>query len=299
MRRRRGRRAEAGKDYALDPAACTQLMREGLQYYHRYLSAFHLQKYDLVARDTERNLRLFAFVVQHATRQRDKIEFDRYRPYVVMMRARARALQCPGTGRFPAGAPGDRRRNRPDSPVPPRLSPGGSRGRMSGTWLPDPLAPRGGERPSLRPARTSRAATRNGDLPGGLRGSRPDPRPDQGTAKVDHRGEPKILTTACPAPSRPKTGMTLQAESGGVPDPGDPWIRPMQTRLVAGMNFRCSSALHESKFRARIMIVRFRSSGSSAMFEKERSFWRTNMKPVGSRYRPLEAPAARRSVAPT
>jgi hypothetical protein len=86
--------ADAGKSYALDPAACSQLMREGLQYYHRYLSAFHLQKYDLVARDTERNLRLFAFVVRHATRQRDKIEFDRYRPYVLMMKARARALQA-------------------------------------------------------------------------------------------------------------------------------------------------------------------------------------------------------------
>ena len=72
--------AEAGKEYSLDPAECGQLMREGLQYYHRYLSAFHLQKFDLVARDTDRNLRLFAFVVRHATRQRDKIEFDRTGP---------------------------------------------------------------------------------------------------------------------------------------------------------------------------------------------------------------------------
>jgi hypothetical protein len=69
------------------------LMREGLQYYHRYLAAFHLQRYDLVVRDTERNLRLFAFVVRHATRQRDRLEFDQYRPYVTMMNARARALQ--------------------------------------------------------------------------------------------------------------------------------------------------------------------------------------------------------------
>ena len=69
-------------------------MREGVQYYHRYLAAFHLQRYDLVARDTERNLRLFAFVVQHATRQRDKIEFDQYRPYVTMMHARALARQA-------------------------------------------------------------------------------------------------------------------------------------------------------------------------------------------------------------
>jgi hypothetical protein len=82
-----------GVDFALDSSACTTLLREGLQYYHRYLSAFHLQKYDLVARDTERNLRLFAFVVRHASRPRDKLEFDQYRPYVLMMRARALALQ--------------------------------------------------------------------------------------------------------------------------------------------------------------------------------------------------------------
>jgi len=92
--------AAAGKDFALDERACGRLMREGLQYYHRYLSAFHLQKYDLVSRDTERNLRLFAFVVQHASRQRDKIEFDQYRPYVHMMRARAIALKALAGGDF-------------------------------------------------------------------------------------------------------------------------------------------------------------------------------------------------------
>jgi hypothetical protein len=84
---------DAGKSYSLDPGACVSLMREGLQYYHRYLSAFHLREYDIVSRDTERNLRLFTFVVKHASRQRDKIEFDQYRPYVTMMRTRALALQ--------------------------------------------------------------------------------------------------------------------------------------------------------------------------------------------------------------
>jgi hypothetical protein len=88
----------AGKEFALDHRACGNLMREGLQYYHRYLCAFHLQRYDLVARDTERNLRLFAFVVQHATGNRDKIQFDQYRPYVLMMRARAIALDALSRG---------------------------------------------------------------------------------------------------------------------------------------------------------------------------------------------------------
>jgi len=86
-------RARSGEQFTLDSSACAALMREGVQYYHRYLASFHLQRYDLVVRDTERNLRLFAFVVGHATRQRDKLQFDQYRPYVLMMRTRAQALQ--------------------------------------------------------------------------------------------------------------------------------------------------------------------------------------------------------------
>lgn len=87
-------RAKNGGGVRLDTDTCQELMREGVQYYHRYLAAFHLQRYDLVVRDTERNLRLFAFVVEHAARARDKLLFDRYRPYVTMMRARALALQA-------------------------------------------------------------------------------------------------------------------------------------------------------------------------------------------------------------
>jgi hypothetical protein len=85
---------ELSEEYQLDSQACADLMREGVQYYHRYLASFHLQRYDLVARDTERNLRLFAFVVQHAPRKHDRLQFDRYRPYVTMMHSRAIAHQA-------------------------------------------------------------------------------------------------------------------------------------------------------------------------------------------------------------
>ena len=64
-------------------------MREGVQYYHRYVALFNLGRNDLVVRDTDRNLRLFAFVRSHTTRRRDKLAFDQYRPYVTMMRTRA------------------------------------------------------------------------------------------------------------------------------------------------------------------------------------------------------------------
>ncbi len=84
--------AKAKGDYPLDAEACAALMREGVQYYHRYLAAFHLERFDLVARDTARNLELFAFVREHAARQRDRVQFDQYRPYVTMMHARAVGL---------------------------------------------------------------------------------------------------------------------------------------------------------------------------------------------------------------
>ncbi len=85
--------ASEGDDFTLDSDALSALMREGVQFYHRYIALFHLERYDLVARDTSRNLRLFAFVVRHAARPRDRIQFDQYRPYVTMMNARARALE--------------------------------------------------------------------------------------------------------------------------------------------------------------------------------------------------------------
>ncbi len=90
----RAREAESPGDYRIDSDECAALMREGVQYYHRYLAAFHLQRYDLVARDTARNLRLFAFAVKHAADRRDKIQFDQYRPYVTMMRARALSAEA-------------------------------------------------------------------------------------------------------------------------------------------------------------------------------------------------------------
>jgi hypothetical protein len=86
--------AAEGEDFSLTPPQCAALMREGVQYYHRYIALFHLERYDLVARDTARNLRLFAFVVRHASRPRDRIQFDQYRPYVTMMHARALGLEA-------------------------------------------------------------------------------------------------------------------------------------------------------------------------------------------------------------
>ena len=78
-----------GAPYQLEPEDCAELLREGVQYYHRYICFWHLGHYELCARDTERNLRLFSFVRNHAQDERDKLRFDQWRPYVTMMHARA------------------------------------------------------------------------------------------------------------------------------------------------------------------------------------------------------------------
>jgi excinuclease UvrABC helicase subunit UvrB len=44
--------------------------------------------YEACARDTARNLRLFAFVRSHAQDERHKLQFDQWRPYVLMMHTR-------------------------------------------------------------------------------------------------------------------------------------------------------------------------------------------------------------------
>jgi hypothetical protein len=84
--------AARGERFELTAEDLANLLREGVQFYHRYLSFWHLSRYDLCARDTQRNLRLFAFVCTHARDERDKLQFDQWRPYVTMMHARAIAM---------------------------------------------------------------------------------------------------------------------------------------------------------------------------------------------------------------
>jgi len=75
--------------FLLDEDACTQLWREGVQYYHRYLAFWMLKLYELCARDTARSLRLFNFVREHAPEDHIKMHFEQWRPYVIMMHTRA------------------------------------------------------------------------------------------------------------------------------------------------------------------------------------------------------------------
>lgn len=91
-----------GAGFQLSSEDCAHLQREGVQYYHRYLSFWHLERFELCARDTARNLRLFRFVVDHARYERDRMAFDQWRPYVTMMHARAVATPLVRLGQHEA-----------------------------------------------------------------------------------------------------------------------------------------------------------------------------------------------------
>jgi hypothetical protein len=102
-RRRQERHDTAHPDSApfqLDVEACRLLWSEGIQYYHRYVSFWHLKRFDLCARDTRRNLELFAFVREYGPGDRAKMQFDQWRPYVLMMHARAVATPLAELGQI-------------------------------------------------------------------------------------------------------------------------------------------------------------------------------------------------------
>jgi hypothetical protein len=98
QRKQRDHEVDNGDEapFVLESEDCVRLLREGVQYYHRYVSFWHLERYELCARDTSRNLKLFAFVRQFARHSKDKLQFDQWRPYVTMMHARAVATPLVG-----------------------------------------------------------------------------------------------------------------------------------------------------------------------------------------------------------
>jgi hypothetical protein len=89
-------RADRGSDrgFELDEDQCEELRNESVMYYHRYLSEFALEDYEAVQRDTARNLLVLDLCSQYGSDEIDRVVLEQYRPYILMMNARARALQA-------------------------------------------------------------------------------------------------------------------------------------------------------------------------------------------------------------
>jgi hypothetical protein len=81
------------EEFRLTSEECEELRAEGTQYYFRYFSLYHLGDYAGVERDTNRNMRLFDLLRDHAAEEIDRLSLEQYRPYILMMNTRARAHQ--------------------------------------------------------------------------------------------------------------------------------------------------------------------------------------------------------------
>jgi hypothetical protein len=78
-----------------------KLRDEAMMYYHRYLACFILEDYDQVIYDTQKNIQLFDFCNKYAAKKSDRLVLEQYRPYVIMMNTRAKAMQASKSRKFP------------------------------------------------------------------------------------------------------------------------------------------------------------------------------------------------------
>ena len=85
---------ETDNGFDLDSHDCERLRNESMLYYHRYASLFELKDYRRAERDTARNLRVLDLVKRYAEHEDDAFSLERYRPYISMMNARAKAFIC-------------------------------------------------------------------------------------------------------------------------------------------------------------------------------------------------------------
>jgi hypothetical protein len=77
--------------FHLTATQCQSLREEAQMYYQRYLSLFVLEDFPGVVRDTARNLRVLDFCGKFAVEEADRLMLEQFRPYIVMMNARAMA----------------------------------------------------------------------------------------------------------------------------------------------------------------------------------------------------------------
>jgi hypothetical protein len=79
--------------FGLSQQECYDLRLEASLFYRRYIALFVLEEYAGVAMDTSHSLGIFDMCREHALEPEDRAALEEFRPYVMMMDARARAYQ--------------------------------------------------------------------------------------------------------------------------------------------------------------------------------------------------------------
>ena len=85
-------REKEGSDetFYLDADACADLGQEGLQFYYRFVALLRLDDYEAVLQDTRHCLALIDLIRSYAEDEEDRIYFEHYRPYVMMVHTRTK-----------------------------------------------------------------------------------------------------------------------------------------------------------------------------------------------------------------
>ncbi len=79
-------------NFSLTHEDCERLQAESLQYYYRRISFFEIEAYREAGLDAEHNLGIMEMVRSYAGDDNDRLQFEQYRPFVLMHRTRARGL---------------------------------------------------------------------------------------------------------------------------------------------------------------------------------------------------------------
>ena len=83
---------ETDKGFEFSEEEFRELHEEGILYYYRYLLCYQIGEYDMVLRDTERNIRMFQFVEKYYPNEDARKDLLQYWPYILRMRACAQAF---------------------------------------------------------------------------------------------------------------------------------------------------------------------------------------------------------------
>lgn len=80
--------------FGLTPQECYGLRLEASLFYRRYIALFVLEDFADVTSDTSHSLGIFDLCRDFALESSDRVSLEEFRPYVLMMDARARAYQA-------------------------------------------------------------------------------------------------------------------------------------------------------------------------------------------------------------
>ena len=85
-------RQDTDSRFTLNREACAEIFDESRRLYERYVFLLQIQDYNRVVRDTERNMDVFRFVNQHAEHEEDRVNLERWWPYILRIHAVARVM---------------------------------------------------------------------------------------------------------------------------------------------------------------------------------------------------------------